>query len=92
MKLPTEICGVPIVSLRDDQIKALDVIGQMIKDVVTSQDKLLFAAFYVGEPDLFKDRPVMVVGNLKKQVLKDIVSHAYDRLVIKNKGKEDHEE
>lgn len=80
-----KVFGTPIDSLREDQIKGIALLSDVMRDIVASPNKLLFCFLHIEEPDLFGDRPVMVATNIRRNPLKDIISHAYERIVIKDK-------
>lgn len=86
-----EAFGIHPDSLRDDQKLALQVLGAEIGDVIKSESAILFCTLRVAEADLLKDRPVYVCTNIRKESLKQIVAHAYERLVVKDLGAKDEE-
>lgn len=80
-----EVFGVDPNLLRDDQKRALQVLSNEAKDIIESSEKVLFCTLRIKEPDLLLDRPVYIAYNIKRAVLKKIITHTYNRIVLQDR-------
>ncbi len=66
--------------LREDQLKAMACIGELIQEVKAAPEPLAFGVFWMSEQDLLQDRQVTWISNLKRDGIKRLIRHAWGRV------------
>jgi hypothetical protein len=66
--------------MRKDQKNAIACLYEMIREVATTRDPILFAAFYVAEKDIIEERPVTLFYNTSDKLLRYLVDYTSVRL------------
>jgi hypothetical protein len=67
--------------LRPDQMRALDCLVAVQREVIESQTPIALMCVYIGESDILKDSPVFLYTNLPERIKKDLIRHAYNRVI-----------